>query len=165
MDKLFLVRIDETISAVVRANSKDEAFDIVSEYFYTSKDFYFIKDDIDEYTTKFYPGDCLFKNFLFDDDYGNILHFDNYSFLKSELKEGTEKYIWEIISNNVRLYFSEKPELADEYLRELKKTYETGDYLNLSKELKLFVLKRQFAKGSYFRIHEVDLSDTNIQLI
>lgn len=164
MEKLYAVHDGEEYFAIVKGDSKEGAF----ESFVESK----IEDRyIQEHITEFIVNSSLLEEFYRDEE-GSF--FDNFTGdvvdrLSHMNDEEQLEYINSCIEKNVREFWDDKHEFAEEYLRELKKSQEStepysGDF---SIEFIIDTAKRLILNTDWMNINivELDLSDKNIQVI
>lgn len=165
MEKLYVVHDDGSIVVVLKAKSKERAFDI------------FVKNQIEdellsEEITTFIVNGSLLENF-YKDDKGSF--HDDYTGLYPERlqvmsDEERENYVEGWIEKNVRGFWSDQPQFAEEYLRELHKSYESEDsYIGkFSEEFMIDTIKRIIRTDKWyndFDIVEVDLEGKEYQII
>lgn len=165
MENLYGVYGADSIYAVVKAESKEKAFDIFAKNQINNKIFL-------ETITEFITNSSLLENF-YRDDKGSF-HDDFINDYPERIKnidpEKREIYVSSWIEKNIRAYWIDQPQFAEEYLRELHKSYESDDFYTgqFSEEFIIDTIKRLINTGDWyndFRIVEIDFSKDNYQLI
>lgn len=165
MNNLYAVHGGGSIYAVVKAESTEKAFDI------------FAKNQIEDETlsekiTEFITNSSLLEDF--SKDGGGSFH-DDYTGeyperLESMSDEEKERYVTGWIEKNVREFWSDQPQFAEEYIRELNKSYESDDFYTgkFSEEFMIDTIKRIICLGNWyddFGIVEIDLGENDYQII
>lgn len=161
MTKLFAVHGGSSIFTVVKANVEEEAFNIFAENQIEDEIF---REHIDQYTVnaglfgKFYQDE---EGYLFEEmSDQHPLRIRNMS------EDERDNYINHHIELNVREFWHDAPQYANEYLMQLK-AYEL-DWENhipvFSKEFYMDTIKRVIKSGTWyedFGILEIEMHDTN----
>ncbi len=166
--KTFIVYAGPETVIAVKANNKDQAYNLFAE---SRIDDEFLSEEINNFIingsllSKFY---CDEKGSFFDDYTGEYP-----SRILKMPKDKREEYVEHHIQKNIQNYWSDRPEFAEEYLREYKKAHE-DEYLeemytpSFSKEFYIDTIKRIINTGNWydgFEIAELDLVDKELQVI
>lgn len=166
LEKLYVAHNVEGLISIIKANSKEEAFDI----FVTNK----VKEDDDiikEHVSEFITNSSLLENF-FKDNIGSF--FDSFTGdyparLKGMNEKDLNEYVESWIIKNVREFWYDKPHFAEEYIRELNKSKYIDFYQGeFSDEFWVDVTKRLILQGDWyddFNIVEINLQNDNYQVI
>lgn len=164
MNNLYAIHGGESLFSIVKANSKEDAFDIFAGNQ--------IEDEImNEYISNFIINDSLLEKFYQDNDG----HFSN---MQGDLPERIRKldkdqqqpYINSWIEKNVNDFWNDKPHFAAEYLNEFYKIYNSnGSYRgNFSYDFWVNTIKKIIQQDDWyedFEIVKIDLTNNNYQLI
>jgi len=165
MDNLFAIHGDSSIFAVVKAKSEEEAYDI------------FVRNSLGdevliEYINSFAVNDGLMEDFCCDEQ-GYFYKEDDFEYVDRILamtEEEQEEYIEFNIKKNIDNFWSNTPQFAEEYYRELQKAWES-EYEhepNFTEDFYVETIKKIFNNGSWFnefRIIRIDLNTKDYQLI
>lgn len=153
------------VFSVIKASSRDEAFDI-----FASNQ---IKSEIlNEYISGFIINDGFFESF-YRDDTGYLM--DN---ITGELPERVlqlnedqqDSYVDSWIEKNINHFWEEEPQFATEYLNELNKARESNDFYKptFSHDFWVSTIKKIIQRGNWydaFDIVKINLADHNYQQI
>jgi hypothetical protein len=165
MKKLYAVLGKPSVYGVVKAESKEEAFDVFAKSQLEDGNF---TEEITEFITNF----SLLGEF-FKDDEGSF-HNDCTGEYPERLEimsdEEQEQYVKGWIEKNVRAFWHDQPQFAEEYIRELNKSYESDDFYTgqFSEEFMIDTIKRIINAGNWyddFEIVEIDLEENDYQII
>lgn len=164
MEKLYVARDDESITVILKAESKEEAFDIFAK---TRLKDNRLLEEITEFSTDSLLG------FFEKDDKGSF--YDGYTGgyperLNIMSDEEKEIYVDDWIEKNIKKFWADQPQFAEEYLRELHKSYESeGCYVaEFSEEFMIDAIKKIICTGKWydnFEIVEVDLEGKEYQVL
>jgi hypothetical protein len=162
--KLFAIHGDDSIFAVVRAETKEEAFDIFANNRKDSEWFREYVDNLSFHTS--------FLEVFYGDE---IEHFiDTSGNYRKDLLEmsGKERdaYIKEHFEENVREFWSDAPQFADKYFREFYISRQEGwdETVQFTDEFYVDTFKRLVKNHKWydkFDIIEIDVTDRDIQII
>jgi hypothetical protein len=163
-NKLYSIYGDNSIFAVVRAETKEEAFDIFAN---NRKDNEWFREYVDNMSYH----ESLLETFFGD----KIEHFiDNSGKYRKDLLEMCETernaYIKRIFEGNVREFWSVSTHFADEYLREYYRSRQSDwdKVVQFSKEFYVDTFKRLVRYHKWydnFDIVENDLLEREIQIV
>ncbi|MDM5333989.1 hypothetical protein QUF56_12200 [Ureibacillus composti] len=167
MDKLYVIYANRRI-LVIKAKDEQEVFDKYVRSLIDTNDELFEK--VNDFTVNW----GLLEDF-FEDEKGHLLN-DYGEYRKDLLKKypdekALSKYVDSQIRKNVSDYWSDAPECAEEYLRELNKAWnsESEEFTPaFSEDFYVDTFKRIISSGSWyddFGIKEIDVSEHDIQVI
>lgn len=165
MNNLYVIHGKESIISIVKANTKEEAFDIFARNQ--------IEDEnLNYFITSFAPNDGLLEWF-YQDDTGQFM--DGYGnggpyWLQQLNEQEKEDYIDSWIKKNVNQFWNDEPQFAYEYLQELNKGYHSSDVYRpkFSHGFLVNTIKKVIQQGNWyeaFDIIKIDLADYDYQLI
>ncbi|ASK64103.1 hypothetical protein CFK37_19055 [Virgibacillus phasianinus] len=165
MSKLYAIHGGESIFAIVKADSKEKAFDV-----FASNQ---VGDEIiREHISEFVVNSGLLEDF-YKDDKGSF--FDDFTGeypkrIKQLDKQEQKNYVDSWIEGNINQFWNDKPQFAAEYLKELNNSLNSSDNYKaeFSHEFWLDTIKRVIQKGDWyedFDIVKIELEDDNYQLI
>jgi hypothetical protein len=165
MTKLYAVHGGESIFTVVKADSEKEAFDIFAENQIDD-------ESLVEQITEFITNASILEDFYRDEE-GHFLEEitgDYPERLAAMDDEDRVRYINGWIEKNVKEFWNDQPQFAEDYLNELYKSRESDEYYTgqFSKAFMIDTIKRIINGGKWyndFEIVEIDLSDSNYQLV
>ncbi|MGJ9383890.1 hypothetical protein [Salipaludibacillus sp. CF4.18] len=164
MSNLYGVHGGSSIYALVKAKSEQEAFNI------------FAKSQIDDETLReeidsFIVNASLLEKF-YRDEHG---HFhDDYTGeyperIQRMKEEDRENYVENHIEKNVRKFWESTPEHAETYIKELKKSWEEGNYHpSFSEYFYVETIKLIINEGNWyedFAIVKIDMLEHDYQII
>lgn len=122
MESLFAIHGDSSIFAVVKANSEEEAFDIFARNS--------LNDEVlIEYINSFIVNDGLIEDF-FRDEQGYFYKEDEPEYedrILAMTAEEQERYVEINIKKNIDNFWSNTPQFAEEYHRELQRYWNSED--------------------------------------
>lgn len=157
MKKIYVVSALEASIQVVKANSKEEAFDIFTRTQLNSDS---LEDGIDDIASVSHLYDRLFS-----DDSGNLYSFETNERID---ETGREEYIKSAIEKNVKDFWKDEPHYATEYLDLLFNSEAPSDISIYSEGLKQSALKKFIQEGDWyehFSIVEINLEESDHQVI
>lgn len=165
MTELYIVYAAGSALSAVKANSKEEAFDIFSRN-------QIEESNINNFITEFASNEGLFERFNRDDE-GHFIedYFEGSSKRLPELSgQEREDYIGAWVERNVVQFWSDQPQFAAEYLKERMKGYDSPDFYKpkFSHNFWVDTVKRIIQQDDWydtFEIVKVDLRNDNYQLI
>ncbi|MFF3023424.1 hypothetical protein ACFVRR_12330 [Gottfriedia sp. NPDC057948] len=164
MEKTFVVYAGPDICVAVNAESEEQAFERFAENRIMDETF---RDHVDHFIVNF----SLLEEF-YSDDKGFLLDEDGEfkeHILKIENDKECIKYINNCIENNVKKFWSDAPQFAEEYMREYRNNKNIDFYeTNFSREFYIDTFKRVVALGDWYDdlvIKEIDLSTRDVQVI
>lgn len=165
MTELYAVYAAGSAFSVIKASSKEEAFDIFAENQVK-------ESNIVDFITEFASNEGLFERFYRDDE-GHFIkdYFEGSSKRLQELSgQEREDYIDAWVEINVFQFWSDKPQFATEYLKERTKGYRSPDFYipEFSHEFWIDTVKRVIQLDDWydaFEIVKIDLINDNYQLI
>lgn len=164
MTKLYAIHGGPSIFALVKAKTKDEAFDIFAKNQIENVSF---REEIDSLAID----GSLLAEFYRDDSGYFMSDFGGYPerLLKMN-EEDREKYVDFHIEKNVKNFWREFPQHAEAYLKELKAISENEDVEepSFSEDFYIQTIKLIIADGEWyddFDIVEVEIPEANYQII
>lgn len=164
MTKLYAIHGRPSIFVLVRAKTKNEAFDIFAKTQIEDDSF---REEIDSFTIN----DSLLYKFYRDDSGYFMNDFGDYPerLLKMD-KEDRKKYINSHIEKNIKIFWREFPQHAEAFLKELKANSENEDIKepSFSEDFYVQTIKLIIADGNWydsFDIVEVEIPEANYQII
>ncbi|WP_078427492.1 hypothetical protein [Alkalihalobacterium alkalinitrilicum] len=164
MEKTFAAHDNEGFFVIVKASSKGEAFEHIIKL--KTKDEILI-----DHITEFIVNGSLLENFYMDEK-GYFLDDDTGEFverLNHMSEQDLEEYIDNCIETNVRTFWEDKQEFAEEYLDELKKSKGYETYVgNFSDDFMFDAVRRVLINTNWMNdieIVEVDFTEKKIQII
>lgn len=167
MEKIYGILGIDVLLSVVKAKSKEEAFDIFSKNQLDNQ-------EIRQYISVFANDDCLLANF-YKDDHGHFFDMtgDYTERLNLMNKKEMNEYMNFWFKKNAMNFWHDKPHFAEEYIKELEKgisTDELGNYVEpaFSNEFWIDTIKRVIQSCNWytdFKIVEINLDNRNYQTI
>ncbi|WP_294751131.1 hypothetical protein [uncultured Exiguobacterium sp.] len=164
MTKLYAIHGGSSIFALVRAKTRDEAFDVFAKNQIINNSF---REEIDSLSIN----GSLLDKFYRDDSGYFISDFGGYPerLLKMD-EEDREKYIDFHIEKNIKKFWGEFPQHAEAYLKELKAISKNEDIgePSFSEDFYVQTIKLIIADGEWydsFDIVEVEIPETKFQVI
>ncbi len=164
MPKLFAIAAGSDVFAVVKAETKNEAFDLFAESQINDETF---REEVDNFAVNA----SLLEHFYLDDK-GSF--FDSYtgSYRKDLLslhENDRENYVNRCIEENAKRFWDDAPQFAEEYLSELFREDETECVERaFSNEFYIDTFKRIVKQGRWyddFEICEINLSEEPLKII
>jgi len=164
MKKTFVVYAGPNICIAVNAESEEQAFERFAETQIMDETF---RDHVET----FIVNASLLEEF-YSDENGFLLK-ENGDFkahlLKIEDEEECFNYIYSCVEKNVRNFWSDAPQYAEEYLREYRNNNNVDYYeVSFSREFYIDTFKRVVDLGDWYDdlvIKEIDLSTRDVQVI
>lgn len=165
LTNLYAVHAAPSIFSVIEAESEEVAFDIFATNQIENE---FFNEYISEFTInaglleKFYKDD---EGSFFDSHTGDLP--DRIKKL-DQVQQNNHIHSW--IKKNVNQFWSDKPQFADEYLKELDKNSRSNEPYtsSFSKGFWISTIKKIIQTGTWydnFEIVKIDLTKNNYQLI
>lgn len=160
MNELYAVHGGESIFSIVKANSKEEAFNIFARNQ--------IEDEnLNKFITELGFDGGLYESF-YKDDRGYLMC--NPKRLEQFNEQEKENYIDSWVEKNVNQFWSDEPEFAKEYLKELNKAYRSTCFYQptFSQDFWVATIKRIILHENWyedFDIVKIDLAASDYQLI
>lgn len=164
MPKLFGIAAGSDVFAVVKAETKNEAFDLFAESQINDETF---REEVDTFVVNA----SLLEHFYLDDK-GSFIDSYTGSYRKDLLslhENDRENYVNRCIEENAKRFWDDAPQFAEEYLSELFKEDEINcDERNFSNEFYIDTFKRIVKQGRWyddFEICEINLSEEPLKII
>jgi len=165
LDHLYVVHTLNSTISVVKAESKEEAFDIFSMNQIGDENF-------NTFIKSLSVNDGLLEE-LYQDDQGYLFDTGQNKYperLQQLNEQEKEDYIDAWIEKNAKEFWKDEPQFALEYLRELDKAKQSNvPYtIEFSDEFLVFTLKKIIQQGDWyeeFDIVKINLTDKNYQEI
>lgn len=164
LNNLYAIHGGESLFSVIKANSKEDAFDVFASNQIADKVMH-------EYISEFKVDDSLLEKFYQDND-GHF--WDMQGNLPERIrkldKDQQQPYINSWIEKNVNDFWSDKPHFAAEYLKEFYKSYNSNGFYSgkFSDDFWVDTIKKIIQQDNWyedFKIVKIDLTNDNYQLI